>query len=153
MKTKNLFGVIVLVLCCGMLSSCGENSDVKEKDSTPVQTHTIIKEDEQFKKDVEEDEELVQKGAIGRIDYPLIDIYFDKNKNYRVILRELYSADHEIQKEYTDTGDFFQFNKEKFSIVTVPSGMGTTLDYVLEVYEEDVCIKTIECSKIRTDFN
>lgn len=65
---------------------------------------------------------------------------------------KLYSDDNKIHKEYADTGNFFQYNKEKFSILTVPSGLGTTLDYVLEVYEEDVCIKTIECSQIRTDF-
>lgn len=109
------------------------------------------KENEQFEKDEEDDKKLIRQGSIARIDYPLIDIYFDKNKKYKIVIKE-FGDNQKTYKEYVDTGDFFQYNKEKFSIETIPSGRGTTPEYILSVYEEDDCIKMIDCSTIRTDF-
>lgn len=106
---------------------------------------------EQLEKDEKEDEKLMKQSSVSRIDYPLIDIYFDKNKKYKIIVKE-FGDNSKIYKEYTDTGDFFQYNKEKYSIVTVPSGRGITPEYILSVYEGNNCIKTIDCITIRTDF-
>ena len=107
----------------------------------------ILERKEQLDQDTDEDEKLTQQGSISRIDYPLIDIYFEKDKKYKVTITKYMES--ETYKEYVDTGDFFQFNKEKFSILTIPSGRGTTPEYILRVHEGDNCIKTIECSKIR----
>jgi hypothetical protein len=105
---------------------------------------------EQLEKDEEEDVKLNKQSSVSRIDYPLIDIYFDKNMKYKIIVKKF--GDKKIYKEYTDTGDFFQYNKEKYSIVTIPSGRGITPEYILSVYEGDDCVKTIDCMMIRTDF-
>lgn len=109
------------------------------------------KENEQIEKDEEDDKILIRQGSVARIDYPLIDIYFDKNKKYKIIIKE-FGDNQKIYKEYANTGEFFQYNKEKFSIATIPSGRGTTPEYILSVYEEDDCIKMIDCITIRTDF-
>lgn len=102
------------------------------------------------------DLELRQKGAIGRIDYPLIDIYFEKDKTYKVTVQR-YANDlsdrgdtkPEAYREYEDKGGFFQQNKGDFSIMTIPSGLGTTPSYILKVYEGEKCIRTIDCMEIR----
>ncbi len=59
----------------------------------------------QSDKDEKEDEELRRQSSAARIDYPFIDIYFDKDKKYKVIIKE-FGADQKIYKEHTDTGDF-----------------------------------------------
>ena len=56
------------------------------------------------------------KKSIGRIDYPLLDIYFDKDKNYSIVLTDFMGE--KVYKKYKDNGIFFQFNKEYFSITT-----------------------------------
>lgn len=96
--------------------------------------------------DEQEDQKLMQQESISRIDYPLIDLYFEADKTYKLELAE-YSG--EKIKEYSAKGDFFQFNKEYFSILTFPSGRGTTPDYILSVYEGKKRIKTIDCGMIR----
>lgn len=154
MKHKILImAVLLLAILIGGIGGFAINSFLYDK-SMIVKTERKEK-NEQFEKDEEdeeeEDDELSRQGSIARIDYPLIDIYFDKNKNYKVIIKE-FGNSQEIYKEYIDKGDFFQFNKEKFSILTVPSGRGTTPEYILRVEEENECIKTIDCVKIRTDF-
>ena len=45
--------------------------------------------------------------------------------------------------------NFFQQNKGGFSILTVPSGIGTTPQFTLSIYEDDKCIKTIDCIEVR----
>ena len=147
--------VLLLAVLLGGIGGFAINSFLYDK-STIVKTERKEK-NEQFEEDVkdeeddEDEDELSRQGSIARIDYPLIDIYFDKNKNYKVTIKE-FGNSQEIYKEYIDKGDFFQFNKEKFSILTVPSGRGTTPKYILRVEEENECIKTIDCVKIRTDF-
>lgn len=95
------------------------------------------------------DDRLLMHESIGRVDYPMIDLYFDKDKEYRVILKDYMTG--EIVKEYVDQGDFFQFNKEDFSIITAPSGRGTTPPYLLSIYEGKDCIKEIECMALGND--
>ena len=147
--------VLLLAVLLGFIAGFAINSFLYDK-STIVKTERKEKneqfeEDEKDEEDDEDEDELSRQGSIARIDYPLIDIYFDKNKNYKVTIKE-FGNSQEIYKEYIDKGDFFQFNKEKFSILTVPSGRGTTPKYILRVEEENECIKTIDCVKIRTDF-
>lgn len=96
--------------------------------------------------DEQEDARSVKQGSISRIDYPLIDVYFEHDKSYTL---ELAKFDGEKEKEYTAEGDFFQYNKENFSIITIPSGLGTTPDYVLSVYEGKKRIKIIDCAQVR----
>lgn len=96
--------------------------------------------------DGQEDDKSVKQGSIGRIDYPLIDVYFEHDKTYTL---ELVEFGGKIEKEYSEKGDFFQYNKEYFSIITCPSGRGTTPPYMLSVYEGKKCIKTIDCAGIR----
>ena len=156
MKHKILImAVLLLAVLLGGIGGFAINSFLYDK-STIVKTERKEKneqfdDDEKDEEDDEDEDELSRQGSIARIDYPLIDIYFDKNKNYKVTIKE-FGNSQEIYKEYIDKGDFFQFNKEKFSILTVPSGRGTTPKYILRVEEENECIKTIDCVKIRTDF-
>lgn len=100
----------------GVISSCLHKPIVLYKNNQERKESN-----EQFEKDLEEDEELIRQGSVARIDYPLIDIYFDKSKKYKII-------------------------------ATVPSGRGITPEYILRVYEENDCIKTLDCITIRTDF-
>lgn len=106
--------------------------------------------------DERQDKELRENESIGRIDYPLIDIYFEEEKTYKITVQEYgkgmaAKGEEESKKyrEYEDKGKFFQFNKESFSIITGPSGRGTTPSYILKVYEGKKCIKTIDCFRIR----
>lgn len=96
--------------------------------------------------DEEEDKKGTGQDSISRIDYPLIDLYFERDKTYKLELVE-YSG--EAYKEYTAKGDFFQFNKENFSILTCPSGRGTTPPYILSVYEGKKRLKTLDCFGVR----
>lgn len=98
--------------------------------------------------DEQEDARLVKQGAIGRIDYPLIDVYFEHDKSYTLELVK-FGEESKKEKEYTAKGDFFQFNKGDFSVITFPSGLGTTPSYYLSVYEGKKCIKWIECAVVR----
>lgn len=99
------------------------------------------------KTDESEDAELIRNGAIGRIDYPLIDLYFSHEKMYTL---ELSKWDGQKVKEYSAKGDFFQYNKGDFSIITCPSGMGTTPEYILAVYEGKKRIRVIDCAHVRS---
>lgn len=102
------------------------------------------------------DAELRQNDSDGRIDYPLLDIYFEKDKTYKVVVQQ-YAKTAPVRgeekakeyREYEDKGDFFQNNKEYFSVITVASGRGTTLPYILKVYEGKKCIKMMDCVRIR----
>lgn len=139
MKCKVLIAVVCVLI--GGIGGFFVNSLYTEMPKEILETK------KQLDQDTAEDEKLTQQGSISRIDYPLIDIYFEKDKKYKVTITKYMES--ETYKEYADTGDFFQFNKENFSILTIPSGRGTTPEYILRVYEDDNCIKTIECSKIR----
>ena len=156
MKHKILImAVLLFAILIGGIGGFAINSFLYDK-SAIIKTerkenNEQLEEDEKDEEDDEDEDELSRQGSIARIDYPLIDIYFDKNKNYKVTIKE-FGNSQEIYKEYKDKGDFFQFNKEKFSILTVPSGRGTTPKYILRVEEENECIKTIDCIEIRTDF-
>ena len=151
MKHKILImAVLLFAILIGGIGGFAINSFLYDK-STIVKTERKEKNEQFEENDEKEDDELSRQDSIARIDYPLIDIYFDKNKNYKVTIKE-FGNSQEIYKEYKYKGDFFQFNKEKFSILTVPSGRGTTPKYILRVEEENECIKTIDCVKIRTDF-
>lgn len=100
---------------------------------------------------LEEDETLdagqQKQDSVGRIDYPLIDLYFEHDKTYKIVIRE-YMMDTVVD-EYEAEGDFFQFNKEYISIVTCPSGRGTTPPFMFEIYEGDTLIKNIDCFEVR----
>lgn len=41
--------------------------------------------------------------------------------------------------------------KGDFSVMTIPTGMGTTAKFYLSVYEDDKCIKEMECVSIESD--
>lgn len=103
--------------------------------------------DKQAEEDERYDEKLKSQESISRIDYPLIDIYFESDKTYKVTVTEYMT--NTVVKEYSDKGEFFEFNKEYFSILTVPSGRGTTPEYMLDIYEGEKRIKTLDCSMIR----
>lgn len=103
--------------------------------------------DKQEEEDETLDAELNEQQSISRIDYPFIDLYFESNKTYQITLTEY--GTNTIVKEYSDKGDFFQFNKEYFSILTVPSGLGTTPEYVLSIYEGEKRIKSMDCVRVR----
>lgn len=112
--------------------------------------------DKKQEEDESLDAELRQNDSASRIDYPLLDIYFEKDKTYKVTVQQ-YSKPmlvrgeekSEEYREYEDTGEFFQHNKEYFSIITGPSGCGTTPAYILKVYEGEKCIRTMDCFRIR----
>lgn len=99
----------------------------------------------------EEDEKLDagqrKQDSIDRIDYPLIDLYFERDKSYKIVIKK-YMMDTVVM-EYEDEGDFFQFNKEYISILTCPSGRGTTPPFMFEIYEGDTLIKDIDCFEVR----
>lgn len=126
-------------------------SDKQETDKQEADVQNADKQEtkEQITYDNLVDDRLLMHESIGRIDYPMIDLYFDKDKEYRVALKDYGTG--EVIKEYVDKGDFFQFNKETFSIVTVPSGRGTTPPYLLSIYEEKDCIKEIDCMALGND--
>lgn len=122
------------------------------KDDTNKDTNSpeneISEDTTMLETDADEDARLNRQNSLARIDYPLIDLYFEHDKEYRVVLTKF--MQDEICKEYTDTGDFFQQNKGNFSILTIPAGMGTTPPFSLCIYEEGECIKTIDCGEVRT---
>lgn len=93
--------------------------------------------------------EFSKSNSIARIDYPLIDIYFESSSNYRVEIVDF--MNNEIRKEIKEKGDYFQDIKGDFSIKVIPSGMGTTAEFYMFVYENDKCIKEIECVSIESD--
>ncbi len=84
--------------------------------------------------------------SIGRIDYPLIDIYFQPKSNYRIEITDFVNT--EDRKEVRGKGNDFQYIKGDFSVVTFPTGLGTTPDFYLAVYEDDKCIKDMPCASI-----
>ena len=120
MKHKILImAVLLLAVLLGGIGGFAINSFLYDK-STIVKTERKEKneqfeEDEKDEEDDEDEDELSRQGSIARIDYPLIDIYFDKNKNYKVTIKE-FGNSQEIYKEYIDKGDFFQF-KDRKSVV------------------------------------
>ncbi len=141
--------IVVASILVGGIGGFAINSYLCYKPETPYES--TEERNEQLEKDEEEDAKLTKQSSVSRIDYPLIDIYFEKNREYKIIVKE-FGNKQKIYKEYTDTGDFFQYNKEKYSIVTIPSGRGITPEYIFSVYEGNDCIKTIDCITIRTDF-
>lgn len=121
---KRTFITVVISLLIGCLcglnigSSIFKQSDINEV-TVPVETF----EPESLTNDEALDAELHNLKSIARIDYPLIDIYFEKDKTYKKVVTD-FSGD--VIKEYSDKGEFFQFNKEYLSVLTFPSGRGTT---------------------------
>lgn len=151
MKQKIIIAIIFFII--GGVGGCFLKSNfigtLKTENKETVSKYSEdIKEDiKTLEEDIEEDTKLNQQESLARIDYPLIDIYFMDDKEYRVELTK-YMQD-KIYKEYTDGGGFFQKNKGGFSILTVPTGMGTTPQFSLSIYEDEECIKTINCVKVR----
>ena len=86
MKHKILImAVLLLAVLLGGIGGFAINSFLYDK-STIVKTerkeiNEQFEEDEKDEEDDEDEDELSRQGSIARIDYPLIDIYFDKNKN------------------------------------------------------------------------
>lgn len=150
-KKLFLISIIAASVLIGGIGGFIINSLLCDKSEIRYENQDKGNENEQLKKDEEDDKKLIQQGSVGRIDYPLIDIYFEKNKKYKIIIKEFCNP-QKTYKEYENTGDFFQYNKENFSIATIPSGRGTTPEYILSVYEGNDCIKRIDCITIRTDF-
>lgn len=146
---KRLIFVGVLCFLVGGAGGYFVNSLVQKKEvpvTDKVTATVTATPDASVETGEQEDDNLVKQGADGRIDYPLIDVYFEHDKTYTL---ELAKFDGEKEKEYTAEGDFFQYNKENFSIITIPSGLGTTPDYVLSVYEGKKRIKIIDCAGVR----
>lgn len=139
-----LLSVLILSACGG--NTAGDGSLSEEETVSPgaasAAAADVMREDE------EEDAGLNSHDSIGRIDYPLLDIYFEEDKTYRLALVD-YAPPNKVCKEYEDKGRFFQFNKEYFSIITLPSGRGTTPEYILEVYEGEKCIRQLDCVCVR----
>lgn len=144
-KLKKIIIVLFAISLIGnvvfLCNKLGANAETSEADLQ-------LKYDKQLEQDSIEDEDLIKKGAIARIDYPLIDIYFEKEKQYKIVITE-YMQD-KVYKEYTDKGEFFQSNKGSISILTVSCGLGTTTKYTFSVYEGEKLIKTLDCQEIRT---
>lgn len=134
----SIIGNIFLLFLCNKLSADTETSEVNLK----------LKYDKQFEQDIDEDKGLNKNESIGRIDYPLIDIYFEEEKQYEIVVTEY--MQNKIYKKYTDKGRAFQQIKKDISIITVPCGMGTTTKYTLSVYEGEKRIKTIDCQRVRS---
>lgn len=97
--------------------------------------------------DEEEDDRMREQETIARIDYPLIDLYFERDKTYKIAVIDY--MDQTVVKEYEEKGDFFQFNKEFISILTCPAGRGTTPPYIFCIYEGDERIKDLDCFGVR----
>ena len=148
MKGIKKYLPLILLICaltgCGGLDA-GANlkSDVSVR--TEVSGSAVKSTVDYGNEDEKQDAEF--QNSIGRIDYPLIDLYFEGEKTYRLELVD-YTGQN-VVKEYTDQGDFFQFTKEYFSIITCPSGRGTTPPYILSIYEGETRIKDIDCVEVR----
>lgn len=97
--------------------------------------------------DEEEDASMREQETMARIDYPLLDLYFESDKTYKIAVIDY--MDQTVVKEYEEKGNFFQFNKEYISILTCPAGRGTTPPYIFCIYEGDERIKDLDCFEVR----
>jgi len=77
---------------------------------------------------------------LGKIDYPLIDIYFDSNDDWVILKSEknpVGDTDFYIIKD----GSSVEWFKEKMSILTFPVGRGTTEQGNIYVFKNYVLLK------------
>ena len=81
--------------------------------------------------------------VIGRIDYPLIEIYFNRNDVNLVILYENIFTSNKQVKILLDS-DAMENIKGNFHVLTFPAGRGTTPDSIIYVYKNGELIKYVE---------
>ena len=147
MKQKIWIAIVVFLIggVVGYFLNPVINRDRDNFDGKGYVTKAKVSPDKDTEQNDEADDKKFKK-TLSRIDYPLIDIYFEKDKEYRL---ELTDFEGKKLKQFKESGDFFQANKEFFSIFTIPSGRGTTPPYILNVYEGKKGIMSIECSEVR----
>ncbi|MBO5453058.1 MAG: hypothetical protein J6A69_03730 [Clostridia bacterium] len=95
-----------------------------------IQTHTI-------------ESNVIGMDAISMLDYPLIDIYFDKEYSWDVLIRQNMYAENEAYY-ILDDREILETNKELLKVLTFPSGRGTTPNGEISVYKNNQLIKTVE---------
>jgi hypothetical protein len=86
--------------------------------------------------------DVVISDVFGRVDYPLVDIFFDSESKWLVIDRSSLLTDSEKFKISQDSLDL-QFNKECLKLVTFPVGRGTTPMGIVYVYKDEILVREI----------
>lgn len=131
--------IVITIFILGIIIGISIHKPKKESENNSISS-------EQSELDIPEHSET---NSIARKDYPLIDIYFQSDSNYRVEIVDF--MDNKKGKEVKGKGEYFQKLKGDFSVMTIPTGMGTTAEFYLSVYEDGKCIKELECISIESD--
>ena len=77
-----------------------------------------------------------------KIDYPLIDIYFNSESEWLVIDRSKIFTDHEVFNIIQNSQEL-EFYKEWIKLLTFPVGRGTTPNGYLYIYKDKYLIRAI----------
>ena len=78
-----------------------------------------------------------------KVDYPLIDIYFDTESEWLVIDRTGLFGHQEKFSIIRESQGLLQFSKEGLRVLTFPAGRGTTPEGYIYVYKNNVLIKEV----------
>lgn len=85
--------------------------------------------------------------VVGKIDYPLIDIAFNDGNEWAILIVNGQDSGDQTYLLCHD-GRELQFDKEYLSVITYPSGRGTTGTGSIVVYQNGEEIKCIEFVEI-----
>ena len=79
---------------------------------------------------------------IGKIDYPLIDVYFDNDNDWIILKSDGLVSDN---PEFTMIRDVHSVEhiKDKISILTFPVGHGTTANGTICIFKNEILIKSV----------
>ncbi|MCL2801596.1 MAG: hypothetical protein FWD28_07560 [Treponema sp.] len=105
-----------------------------------------------FKSDIEQEisNEFETDDVLGKINYPLIDIYFNLDDNWNVIIRTNLFSESEKFFILRDAL-ILHFNTAKIRVLTFPAGRGTTPEGVLYVYKGKELIREVQFFEIYID--
>ena len=86
---------------------------------------------------------LSESDVYSKVDYPLVDVLFDAESDWTVILRENLLTENE--KFYVcENGEVLEQNKRNLKLATFPAGRGTTPNGVLYIYKNGTLIKEVQ---------
>ena len=93
----------------------------------------------------EEVESSIENNFIGRIDFPIVDIYFHEEDTWLFVIYSLTDDSYKI----IDDRELLQRNKEFISITTFPIGRGTTPSDIISIYKNGDLYKDVQGWEIK----
>ena len=134
MTTKNIMFFSICILCLCFITGCQSDTEGNPNLSESAYPYN----------DMIDISEYMTDEVLPVIDYPLADIYFDRQNEWDIFLvKNSYESEPEVFRFQGDMNDM-QDVKQYLLITTVPSGQGTTTNGEIYIFKNGKMHRDIE---------